>query len=379
MIRLDVACLLSATAAGSFAFQTSVILRQGLLWPTARREVLGDFERPVLLAWCAGAMMLPQILGDVLGYVVCDLYSFMAILCLCSALILYTGACADVASQLSFALTAASTEGPAVSVRARRRLLYRVYRAVFWAFLVPSAAAMVTVSHLKECSDLPRHFFWGILELVFFGQCVVPVLLVTCWCYSMGRSLERSLRSSEAGNEKVGLARPILQAIRPCIIANALALAAMGLAAPAQMLLLGLAERNPEAADVYYTVQCVACATVVLLMQLAPAFFIHGVVRHCPNAGRRLKRFARQFDSSKLTTRITEGQSATDALKRGRELCCAVRLSQLGPDTFAPGGGLGVTPASLEKCACPDFFFSRAPRSTQTRARHGRRHSRARA
>ena len=45
MIRLDVAFLLSATAIGSFAFQTSVMLRQGLLRPTTRREVLGDFER----------------------------------------------------------------------------------------------------------------------------------------------------------------------------------------------------------------------------------------------------------------------------------------------------------------------------------------------
>ena len=64
--------------------------------------------------------------------------------------------------------------------------------------------------------------------------------------------------------------------------------------------------RDARARALYETVQCVACSTLVLLCQLAPVFFVHGIMQHCPTVDAQIKRFARQFDSSKLATYITE-------------------------------------------------------------------------
>ena len=371
MIRLDVAYILLTSSIGLFTFETMIMVRNGFLNGKVRQERLGDYEKPVLLAWFSGFLLVPQVTCDILGYVFCDIYS-VNIAFLTSAVIFYTLACTDLAFQLSLVLTAARTDRPNCTVGDLRRRHSRLWKFMLFGFLIPTAAGMIISSNIKECHysdgaawDHERHYFWGVFELLFAGQMLAPVIFVTGWCYFTGRQLERTLKACPVGQEKAGLARPILMTIKPCIVVNALAFFVVGNMALVQMALLHLAAHDAYYRNLYHLVQCVACTLYVIAMQLFPAFFVSGIVRHCPDVDHHLSRFARQFESSKLTTLINEdGGSTTDALARGRELCCAVRPSQLGPDAFMPGGGLGVTSGGLQKCTHPDFFFSHSWRDS---------------
>ena len=75
MIRLDVAYILLASSIGLFTFETMIMVRNGFLNGKVRGERLGDYEKPVLLAWFSGFLLVPQVTCDILGYVFCDIYS----------------------------------------------------------------------------------------------------------------------------------------------------------------------------------------------------------------------------------------------------------------------------------------------------------------
>ena len=179
---------------GLFTFETMIMVRNGFLNGKVRQERLGDYEKPVLLAWFSGFLLVPQVTCDILGYVFCDIYS-VNIAFLTSAVIFYTLACTDLAFQLSLLHTAARTDRPSSAVGDLRRRHLRLWKFMLFGFLIPTAAGMITSSNIKECHysdgaawDHERHYFWGVFELLFAGQMLAPVIFVTGWCYFTGRA-----------------------------------------------------------------------------------------------------------------------------------------------------------------------------------------------